>query len=452
MDKQKPVVLFLIYHGKSHFISCFHLARAIQHTHTVAFAGVEFFNGFVRSQGFSYYSLKTVPFGIGLEQWYNSVTNRKPVYWKTIVDRWTDRLYHLRRKELTQLMFTINPTHIVVDSLQASDFIPLYKIIASRDIRFGLLHNMLPATYSKTTLPLNSMTVPENEQQILQAYRAERLKEWKRRWKQRFKYFGLCDTDILKRRIRRNKIPKSFISDEPSLFYPVLQGIPEFVMTNPELNFNAVNLNPLRYYLGSRIDISRRDTIDATYNTLESEIQSKVSNGSRLVYCSLGTLPPTNRGEVISFLKKVIIATKALKHLLIISFQFTNDEKAEFVNENNDVYLFDSVPQLSVLKLASVFISHGGLNSIKESIEAEVPMLVCPAYATYDHNGNTARVVYHRLGLRITLHDDEDAIQKGISELINNPDFRKKLRTFKEMNARYSIKPFIDFVSNVSQT
>src|SRR5688572_25484516 len=109
MNEQKPVVLFLIYHGQSHIISCFHLARSIQHTHTVAFAGVEFFNGFVRSQGFNYYPLKTVPFGIGLEQWYNSVTNRKPVYWKTIVDRWTDRLYHLRRKELTQLIFTVNP-------------------------------------------------------------------------------------------------------------------------------------------------------------------------------------------------------------------------------------------------------------------------------------------------------------------------------------------------------
>jgi zeaxanthin glucosyltransferase len=115
MNEQKPVVLFLIYHGKSHFISCFNLARSIQHTHAVAFAGVEFFNGFVRSQGFNYYPLKTVPFGIGLEQWYNTVTNRKPVKRKTIVDRWTDRLYHLRRKELTQLILTLNPTHILVD-------------------------------------------------------------------------------------------------------------------------------------------------------------------------------------------------------------------------------------------------------------------------------------------------------------------------------------------------
>src|SRR5690349_10436802 len=137
MIRQKPVVLFLIYHGKSHFISCFNLARSIENTHTAVFAGVEFFSAFVKAQGFAYYPLKTVPFGIGLEKWYNSVTNRKPIYWKTIVDRWKDRLYHLRRKELTQLVLTVNPTHILLDSLQASDFIVLHKLIVSRGITFG---------------------------------------------------------------------------------------------------------------------------------------------------------------------------------------------------------------------------------------------------------------------------------------------------------------------------
>jgi zeaxanthin glucosyltransferase len=452
MNEQKPVVLFLIYHGKSHFISCFRLARSIQHTHTVAFAGVEFFNGFVRSQGFRYYPLKTVPFGIGLDQWYNSVTNRKPVYWKTIIDRWTDRLYHLRRKELTQLIFTLSPTNILVDSLQTSDFLVLHKIMTARDIRFGLIHNMLPAAYSKSTLPLNSLEVPENEQQILRAYRRERFNEWKQRWKQRFKYFGLCDTDILKRRIRKNKIPKSFISSEPSLIYPVLKGITEFIMMVPEFNFADGNRNPLRYYLGPQIDTDRRDAIDSTYSNAEHEIKSRISSGSRVVYCSLGTLPPSNRGEVISFFKKVIAATRSLKYLLIISFDFADEEKAMLSNGDGDVYFFNSVPQLSVLKLASVFINHGGLNSIKESVDAEVPMLICPAYATYDHNGNTARAVYNKLGLKIGLKDSEETIQNSIRDLINNPDFRKNLRSFKEMNARYSMKPFIDFVSNVSET
>jgi zeaxanthin glucosyltransferase len=447
MNEQKPVVLFLIYHGKSHFISCFSLARSIQHTHTVAFAGVEFFNGFVTSQGFSYYPLKTVPFGIGLDQWYNRVTNRKPVYWKTIADRWTDRLYHLRRKELTQLIFTLSPTHILVDSLQTSDFIVLHKIMASRGIRFGLIHNMLPAAYSKSTLPLNSLEVPENEQQILRVYRREQFNEWKQRWKQRFKYLGLCDTDILKRRIRKNKIPKSFISKEPSLIYPILKGITEFIMMVPEFNFNDGNRNPLRYYLGPLIDTDRRDAIDSTYSNAEPEIRSKISSGGRVVYCSLGTLPPSNRGEVISFFKKVIIATRSMKYLLIISFDFADEEKAELANANGDVYFFNSVPQLSVLKLASVFINHGGLNSIKESIDAEVPMLICPAYATYDHNGNTARVVYNKVGLRIELMDDEETIQEAIRDLVNNPVFKNKLSSLKQMNAHYSIKPFTDFVS-----
>ncbi len=446
MMRQKPVVLFLLYHGKSHFISCFNLARSIQNTHTVVFAGVEFFNGFVKSQGFAYYPLKTIPFGIGLEKWYNSVTNRKPIYWKTIVDRWTDRLYHLRRKELTQLVLTVSPTHILVDSLQASDFIVLHKLIASRGVQFGLIHNMLPAAYSTTTLPLNSVVLPEGKKQIRQAYRAEQFHEWKQRWKQRLKYFGLSDHDIIQRRIRKNNIPTSFLSDKPSLFYPVLKGIPEFVLMNAEFDFNHTDSTTDRYYLGSQIDILRRDTTDPNYQAVALEIQDQVSKGTPLVYCSMGTLPPLNRQEVISFLTKIISATKDLQCLLIISFQMNDKERSSLMPGNNHVHIFDSVPQLAVLQMASVFVNHGGLNSIKESIEAEVPMLVYPANATYDHSGNTARVVYHKLGIRTEVGDELDKIKNAMKHLLNDRGFKARLKAFKESNAACSIQPFIDFV------
>jgi zeaxanthin glucosyltransferase len=448
MNRQKPVVLFLIYHGKSHFISSFHLARTIQQTHTVAFAGVEFFSSFVKSQGFTYYPLKTVPFGIGLDEWYNSVTNPKPIHWKTIVDRWTDRLYKLRRKELTQLVLTCNPTHIVVDSMQATDFIVLHKLITKQGMRFGVLHNMLPASYSKTKLPLNSSAITTDQVEIESIYHSQRSVDLEQRWKQRYKYFGLSDKDIVDRRIRRNKIPASFFSKEPSMFYPTLKGVPEFVMMIPEFNFPDHAPESTQHFLGFQIDTNRRDTFDGIYRETESTLRSKVGSGASLVYCSLGTLPASNRVEVVSFFSKVIEATKALSCVLVISFQLSDEEKASLVNGNEHVYLFNSVPQLSILKLASVFITHGGLNSIKESIDAEVPMLICPAYATYDHNGNTARAVYHKLGLRIELNTDETKIEEEIKELMSNSEYKKRLKVFKEGNAKCSLKPFVDFVSS----
>lgn len=440
------VVLFLIYHGKSHFISSFRLARSIQHNHTVAFAGVEFFKGFVKGQGFTYYPLRSVPFGIGLDQWYNSVTNRKPVYRKTVADRWSDRLYHLRRKELTQLLLTCNPTHIIVDSLQATDIIVLHRIAASRGIKLALLHNMLPATYSAEALPLNSPLLPTDDRVIREEYRNERSNQWKQRWKQRFKLSGLSDKDIVDRRIRRNKIPKELLSDELSLFYPTLKGIPEFVMMDPAFDFNKHRHDHQYHFLGSQIDVDRRDTIDENFRTAQQKIQHSVANGRPLIYCSLGTLPPTNLPDVIRFLESVITATKTLDCILVISFQLNAEQKANLVGEHTHVYIFDSVPQLVVLDMASVFINHGGLNSIKESIEAEVPMLVCPAYATYDHHGNTARVVYHGLGLKADLNSDENEITEALRELLNNPSCKAQLKTFKASNAQYTLTPFIEFL------
>ncbi len=55
---------------------------------------------------------------------------------------------------------------------------------------------------------------------------------------------------------------------------------------------------------------------------------------------------------------------------------------------------------MELLSRADLFITHSGLNSIKESIFYAVPMLVFPIEFKTDHPGNAARIVYHVLGLR----------------------------------------------------
>ncbi len=56
-------------------------------------------------------------------------------------------------------------------------------------------------------------------------------------------------------------------------------------------------------------------------------------------------------------------------------------------------------PQRSILQGADLFVTHGGLSSIKEALWEGVPMLVVPQ--AYDQHGNAARVVFHGLGDRI---------------------------------------------------
>ena len=54
------------------------------------------------------------------------------------------------------------------------------------------------------------------------------------------------------------------------------------------------------------------------------------------------------------------------------------------------MYVFQQVPQLHLLTHCDLMITLGGMNSIEECIEMEVPMLVCPMSLKTDQLGNSA--------------------------------------------------------------
>jgi UDP:flavonoid glycosyltransferase YjiC (YdhE family) len=63
----------------------------------------------------------------------------------------------------------------------------------------------------------------------------------------------------------------------------------------------------------------------------------------------------------------------------------------------DNVRLFESVPQIDVLKRAALAITQGGAATVRECISLGVPMLLFPMWS--DQYGNGARIVHHRLGL-----------------------------------------------------
>jgi UDP:flavonoid glycosyltransferase YjiC (YdhE family) len=117
-----------------------------------------------------------------------------------------------------------------------------------------------------------------------------------------------------------------------------------------------------------------------------------------------------------------------------------------FSNVGENIFILQSVPQLLVLSWTDVFITHGGLNSIKESVYAEVPMLVYPVIPQTDLNGNAARVVYHKLGLNGNLEQDTaEDIQNKIEELLSNSEYKTNIRKLKEIDQVYDIVQILSF-------
>lgn len=92
-----------------------------------------------------------------------------------------------------------------------------------------------------------------------------------------------------------------------------------------------------------------------------------------LLSISLGT----SFNDQADFFKLCITALKDLPWQIVLSYGSRVDRTA-FGSLPENVLAAPSVPQLEILKRATIFITHGGMNSVMESLYYGVPMVVVP--------------------------------------------------------------------------
>lgn len=98
-----------------------------------------------------------------------------------------------------------------------------------------------------------------------------------------------------------------------------------------------------------------------------------VKGENPVVYISLGTIV---RGAG-SFFRTCMEAFRDEAVDVIISTGQKFDIR-RLKNIPPNVHIYKSVPQVEVLKMADVFVTHGGMNSVSEALTAAVPMVVIP--------------------------------------------------------------------------
>ena len=80
-------------------------------------------------------------------------------------------------------------------------------------------------------------------------------------------------------------------------------------------------------------------------------------------------------------------------------------------------------PQLELLKRASVCITHGGLNTVLESLAQGVPQVAIPV--SYDQPGIAARIAHHRTGVVTSLDKlTADHLSTLLSGVLDIPVYR----------------------------
>ncbi len=188
-------------------------------------------------------------------------------------------------------------------------------------------------------------------------------------------------------------------------------SLPELIFCPRELDFPRARVPEGAHFVEASIDARRRDG---------GFPWERLREGKPLIYCALGTVAPTiRRGPVARFIQVFLDAIASRPDWQAV-VSIGRAVPADHFRRPANALLVPDAPQVEVLRRASLFVTHGGFNSVKESVYFGVPMIVLPIF--YDQRGNAARVVYHGLGARGDLKRiSPDGIGALMSAALENP-------------------------------
>jgi len=207
----------------------------------------------------------------------------------------------------------------------------------------------------------------------------------------------------------------------PLYFDCKFRSVPELVLHAECFDFRRKKALPQNtYYAGPCVDLERSE---------EEFSWDEIEFRERLIFCALGTVTK-GLSDKQQFLRRLIeVARKRSNYSFIVATGAIDRNSISDLPPN--VYVYAFVPQLRMLRKAQVMIHHGGANSTKECVFAGVPMLVYPVRA--DQPGNSARVVFHGIGLRGSIKNDSVAdIDSKIERLLTDSSFRLNVERMRQ--------------------
>jgi MGT family glycosyltransferase len=155
---------------------------------------------------------------------------------------------------------------------------------------------------------------------------------------------------------------------DPTIFQPhhliPVRGDLSLVYTTASLQPKSSWIDDSFHFVGPSINPATRASSDFPFDWL---------TGAPLVYLSLGTIHHSDT----SFFRMACEALADFDGQVVMSIGGLARVE-DFAPVPPNILLRNTVPQLEILQRAAVFITHGGMNSIHESLYFGVPMIVVP--------------------------------------------------------------------------
>ena len=186
----------------------------------------------------------------------------------------------------------------------------------------------------------------------------------------------------------------------------------EFVHESPFLNL---------YLYPAEADYERSRPLGQSWQRLDSCVRSvdepfELPPGEgALVYVSLGSLGSAD----VELMNRLVAALAETPHRYVVSLGPQHEQIELAPNMTGAEFL----PQPAILPQADLVITHGGNNTVTESIHFDKPMIVLPLF--WDQYDNAQRVAEVGFGVRLATYEFENAELHGaIDRLVSTPNER----------------------------
>ncbi len=199
----------------------------------------------------------------------------------------------------------------------------------------------------------------------------------------------------------------------------------EIVYNPPELNL-VYTLRAYQPYEEEFSDEQYKFLGPSVYERRESSFDF-VKGTKPVIYISLGTILK----GAISFFKMCIdiFGDENVDVILSVGQKF---DMRKLKNIPANIHIYRSVPQIKVLKMADVFVTHGGMNSVSEALAYGVPMVVIPFVS--DQPVNAQFVEKLGVGKRLEYSSiDKDKLKDTVLSVIEDGEIKTNLDKVQKM-------------------
>jgi MGT family glycosyltransferase len=200
-------------------------------------------------------------------------------------------------------------------------------------------------------------------------------------------------------------------------FNSLFSGLAQLTQLPAALELPGRNVPPGFHYTGPWTDAAGRAPVDFPWSRLRPD--------RPLAYASMGTL----QNGVLRTFRLIAEACAGLDLQLVVSLGGGQNPALLGELPGNPIVVAYA-PQLEMIRRSALTISHGGLNTVLESLARGVPMVVLPV--AYDQPGVGARVEWSGVGRSIPVGQlTVDRLHTAVRAVLDDPSYRERARQMR---------------------